>query len=240
MMPEFAYTVQALFLDYRIELGDKHFSLCGIGRLVIFASLESAHYLIKHPRRAIGTAADHNAVATRFFPHRDIIVERSNVAVADNGYRNGIFDLFDNFSVRTSRIHLGACSSVDENGTCAAALARKRDIDRRFGLIVVAGLAEFCGYGNLDRLDYRRNDLLAKLGVAHKRASFSVLVKLRHGASHIYIDIIGRKAHHKLCGVRHNFGIAAEYLYRGDALVVEHPCERIGLAVAVIRALCAY
>ena len=127
------------------------------------------------------------------------ILRACDIAASDNRHRDGLLHSFDASPVGPPRVVFLAGPPVHCDGRSPGVLRRLCNRDGRFA---AEALADLDRNGLWLCLHHRRDDVIHKLRILHKRRTFAVVHDLRHRASHIHIEKCKRqfRQHLRLLG----------------------------------------
>ena len=216
----------ALVPDQRANMAEEYIELFVEGRRVDYNSfIEIFVDLAEQPRITEGASADHDIIAAGVLVHMPRRLRVADIAVADDGYRQGFFDVADDIEVDRRSVELLSRPAVDGHRLCAVLLGEQSDLDGVDMLVVKAG-AYLHGHRNIHSPADRADDPAAELRVAHECCSGTAAGYLGRRTAHVYVDHLGAVLHREPRGVRHRIGLGTEDLHRARSLRVAELHQR--------------
>src|SRR5215831_15269299 len=195
--------------------------------------------LAEYPGVGDGAAADHNAVNTGLAESGDGLVSRSNVAAANDRYRDRALDLADYVPVGIAAVALDAGAAVNGDHRSAGALDYLCDLDGIDGAFVPAG-TNLHGDGDRDCPRDSAEDLLELGQVAKQGRASAALYDSLGRASAVDVDDVGAGFLDRFSSHNHAIVVIAKDLNRQRPLFGQKPHHSVGAHVSAGQALDRY
>ena len=141
------------------------------------------------PGIAVGTAPQHQSVASCFCKHPLSVSYCQDITVTDDRYFYSRFDSGDNLPVCPAIIKLFPCPAVYCYG-CYARLFCQYSYFFRIDMFRIPAGTEFHSNRNRYSVCHPRQNFVGQLRIFHQSRAFAIIDDLRHRAAHIKVDHI--------------------------------------------------
>ena len=177
----------------------------------MFAGLKVMQDLPENTWITLCAARNHKSIASGLCLHRDHILRRQQVSVADHRYWNRFFYLPYDIPVRPAGVELLTRPPMHRN-CCRTRILCNLGHLYCIDMLIVKAFSDFDRDRLVDCLYRLTDNFTCKLRILHKCWALTVVHDLRNRAAHIQIQDIERAILNLMRNVWNNFRIRAEKL----------------------------